>query len=387
MNLSNAGRGFLAASTALLLCLALPGNALAASWSEPIFVDPNGSSYGGDLLALTPSKLLLLYVEDDPNEDYGVFVLRRSTDGGQTWSNTRPLGPGRFALSGTGDVVDLVWLLDGRLRYSRSNNAGVSFTEFTPISPPEAHVASFRVARGANDEVAIVWHLRQERSYSRVSTDGGHSFGPTRLVSRGRNVNLDDLAIGDGVIYLAYENPQYRSGYETHLKVKRSLDNGATWSLATLISEQGEFGSLAVEGSTAFLAYTEWNFDRDRLSARFTTVQYRATTDSGATWSKTRQLAPRSWDSDNSSIVLDDGVLHALLARCDPTWDTCDNERVFYRQSLDGLAWSPPERVSPKGPFFDAWLADVAAVDGVVFASYTGYTWTDSKAVVQIRYP
>jgi hypothetical protein len=387
MDLTNARRGFLAAATAVLLCLAVPGAALAAGWSAPIVVDPEGSLYGGDLLALSPFKLVLLYVEEDPNDDYGSFALRRSTNGGETWSSPQQLGPGSFAMSGTGNFVDLVWLLDGRLRYSRSTNSGASFPEFRVISPPEAHVSSFKVARGPNDDVAIVWHLRQDRSYSRVSTDGGRSFGPIRLVSRGRNVNLDDLAIGNGVVYLAYENPQYWPGYESHLKVKRSLDNGLTWSAAIAISDEGELGSLAAEGTTAYLAYTEWVYNRDQSSARFTTVQYRASFDAGTTWSKPRQLAPHSWDSDKSSIVLDDGVLHALLARCDPTWDTCDNERVTYRRSSDGLTWSPPERVSPKGNFFDAYIADVAAYDGRVFASYTGYTWTDSMAVVQIRNP
>lgn len=379
-----ARRGVLASLAALLLGLANTGAVNAASWSEPIIFDAPGYAYGGDLIVLSPSKLLLVYVIEDPNEGNLFVRLRRSTDGGETWSRPRDFGETGVGLDGSGNVVNLVRLRNGRLWHSRSTDAARSFGPASAMTPRGADVVEFALDHGPGGVVAVVWRIRRGPTLVRVSTDGGASFGQPDTVATARGVRLDDIAIGDGVMYVSYENPQYFPTYETHLKIRWSSDHGATWSGPVLIADEGDTATLTAEGSIAHIAYASW--DAPQSTARFATIQYRSTTNAGESWSPPRQLAPRSWDSHRSSIHLSDGVLHAVIGRCTPSWDTCDDERIFYRRSSDGVTWSPVERVSPR-MFVDAYPADIEAIGGRVFVSYTGYTWTDGSSVVQIRNP
>lgn len=378
-----ARRGLSAAVAASVLALVVSGQSLAASWSPPVDL---GGSYAGDLIVLGESRAVLIYARQDPDDDWSVTtLLRRTRDGGATWSAPRDLGRGALAVDGGGGIVDLVRVRGSRVTYARSTDAGATFGRARALADA-GDVRSIDVARGADGVVAVIWRPMRGPTFVRVSTDGGESFGAVGTVTSAPGVRSPSVAVGDGVIYVVYENPQYFPGYESHMKVRRSTDYGSTWGRPTPISTDAEFDRITAEGKRAYIAYTEWVYDPDEVTARFTTVQYRATTNSGATWSAPRQLSPPSWDAIARSIALRDGVLHAVFGRCTPTWDTCDDERVIYRRSVDGVSWSDPERVSPNPPgFFDTHEAVVDVIGGRVVVAYTGHAPGDYSVFVRLR--
>jgi hypothetical protein len=309
------------------------------------------------------------------------LFLLRSGDGGRSWSTRRQIDADAAALAGEGSAVDLVTLRDGRVWYARSANAGKSFSAASPLSDV-GDIRSIDVARGDHGEAAVIWRVSRGPTVIRASSDGGQSFGDAHSVTTAVGVRSPRLAVGDGVIYVAYENPQYRPGYDINLKIRRSTDGGASWSRPTPVLEALGW-SLSAEGSTAYVAYERWSDHQS--SARFSSVYQMHTSNSGASWTAPRLIAPPSWDAEAPSIEIDEGVAHAVFGRCDPSWDTCDNMRLIYRSTTDGVSWSSPERVSPKS-LYEAYSAEVGVVAGHVFVMFEAYTWTGGSLVVQERH-
>jgi len=338
-----AARASLSMAGAVLLSLLLAGQVLAATWGTPVTLNSPGADYPypGGLVTLGSSTAVVVYGEGyDPTTAYA----RRSTDSGSTWSSPLTLssdvdwGP---KIAGRGSKVDVVWTQDGRLRYARSTDGGASFGPSVALSPAAGTTIDPYVARGPGGQVAVVWQDWVSGIVSlRVSADGGASFGPTRTLTTDPDVEPDGVAIGKGVIYVAYS-----VGYEK-LRVKRSTDSGASWSTPQRITDksQGSGVSITAAGRKAYIAYTLPSSGDDWFK-----VSYRQTTDKGASWSPQRQLSPASWTASNPHLALQGGVLRAAFERCTPEWDICVANRVFYQQSSNGIDWTTPERVSPRG--------------------------------------
>lgn len=338
-----AARASFSMGGAVLLSLLLAGQVLAATWGAPVRLNSPGADYPypAGLVTLGSSTAVVTYTEGyDPSTAYA----RRSTDSGSTW--TAPVTLSRDVewgpeIAGRGSDVDAVWTEDERLRYARSPDGGASFGSSVALSPSAHRAMDPYVARGPGGQVAVVWQDWVSGTvYVRVSVDGGASFAPQRTLATDPEVEPDGVVIGKGIIYVAYT-----IGYEK-LRVKRSTDSGATWSTPQRITDksQGIGVSITAAGRQAYIAYTLRNSDENWFK-----VTYRQTTDKGASWSPQRQLSRASWTASNPHLALKGGTLRAAFERCTPEWDICVGNRVFYRQSSDGISWTSPERVSPRG--------------------------------------
>jgi hypothetical protein len=162
-----------------------------------------------------------------------------------------------------------------------------------------------------------------------------------QTVAKSADIYLNDpfaVAIGDGVIYVAYF-PEW-----TKLRLKRSTNGGATWSSAFSVGNNvdGDSGlDLVASGTHAYLAYA----NRD---VRISSIDYRRTVNSGATWTARMDLAPA--DSDPSlkpHLFLRGGVLRAVYSTCVDNWDYCDPFTPWYTQSGDGFTWTARTRLLP----------------------------------------
>jgi len=282
-----------------------------------------------------------------------VFV-KRSTDGGRSWGVRLGIGGANAemaAVAGLGTDVDLVWQDgDGGVRYARSANAGVSFGRPRLLSPWGTEPS---VARGPNGLVAIGWGgddaSGQPRYSVGVSTDGGRTFGSKTswetsvLWAPERSA----VAVGDGVVYVAYiaADAPFEAGGP--LLLRRSRDAGATWSKAWKLEESGGRSdsddrsgpSISAEGSDAYIAYSI----TDGLG-QFQ-VLYSRTRNSGRTWSTP---APLSADpSDNPQISIRDGVVSAVFRRLtDTSVEGLYRGQLVYRRSSDGINWTAPDPIS-----------------------------------------
>ena len=289
-------------------------------------------------------------------EDGRAVYARRTADGGRTWSPRSTLVSGVEhypSVAGVGRDVDLAYVqsvrcpTDGsrarRLFYRRSADGGETWGPARAMTSACSQIADQDVARHAGGRVSVVWTgLYSGQMFTRTSTDGGTTFGSAR--SAGRTGNSEPgprtfygadpaLAIGDGVMYLAYT-----AGPDV-LAVRHSRNGGATWSspVQFAASTGPAFASLVAAESRAILGYSS-------TASGHSLATYRRTVDRGGTWSGPRPLVPATREEFSSSprFAYQQGLLAALVKHGSP-----GASPVWHLQSTDfGATWSARSRVS-----------------------------------------
>ncbi len=333
----------MAVASAALMSIVVAGTALAASWSPPAQLSSSGLSTAVDVVTINSMTAVAAFSEsNDEGESLGLFT-RRSTNGGVSWGAPVLIGGmGDFpALAADGMNVDVVFnSQNGRVRYARSTDGGVTFGPSMPVSPAGRFAWRPAVAHGPGGVVVIVYEDVQNGNVAvRVSTNNGATFAPADiLTTNGEEIGVA-AAVGDGVIYVGYS-----VGFED-LRVRRSFNNGATWTAADVITNDNfGFGiSMAAEGDRAYFAWTapnEFPYHEQAVLRR--------TTNRGSTWAPILAIAPSNWVTQDPDLGLDGGVLHAVFSRCPVEFDVCFVDRVHYRRSTTGTSWNTLLRVSPK---------------------------------------
>ena len=336
-------------ATAIGMSLVLSSQVVATTWTPKVALTNTSNGQGYGLATLNSSTAVAIFV--DGSKTY----TRRTTNSGGTWRpRVQISGGGTWfaAVAGKGTSVDAVWSRttnfdqDGFLNYRRSTDSGATFAAATPIatmSDPGGFVLyAPAVARGPAGRVAIAWHELStaiNRFQIRVSTDGGATFGLAipLAATTADYARPPTVAIGDGVIYVAYFVDA------TRVELRRSLDDGVTWSLpVTIASDAYPSGniyalSMVANGTAAHFAYsaksgsTEW-------------VRYRRTADKGATWTAVSNLSPATgFKERRPSLSLAGGVVRAVYEACETS--DCSSMRVTYRKRSSG-GWSAEEEAS-----------------------------------------
>jgi hypothetical protein len=384
MGLTHRTRGAarrLGASTlaALGLTLVIASSAIAASWSAPDRLSSSGWVFQADVATMGASNAVAVYVESDGTEGSDELWLRRTTDGGVTWGVPLLVAAHGHspAVAAEGMNVDVVWNgPNGRVRYARSTDGGQTFGAARFLSPLGRFAWRPAVARGPDGTVAVMYEDVQNGNVAvRVSTDSGASFAAADILSgSGGEMGLA-VAIGDGVIYAAYS-----VGYE-RLRLKRSLNNGMSWSDAARITNNlwDDGFSLTAEGAHAYIAYTGPND-----FPNFSQVRYRRTLDGGAHWSSTMPLASRDWTTSDPDLGLAGGVLHAVFALCAADIDYCAGYWAIYRRSTDGVTWGKPRAV-PQSSLYNAYDPRVGSHRALV--TYIGEDESGVDAFARTRLP
>lgn len=188
-----------------------------------------------------------------------------STDDGLTWSDPRDIsrdfgvasasspGPGT-ALSlevgpHAGRLLVASWHgIYGRDYVSLSDDHGASWRTINTSFPRMSEAALTQLPNGS---VLLNMRHRESPKLGRavaVSLDDGETFGPIQydpvLVSP---VCQASIVSFDGVVY--FSNPASREG-RTHLTIRKSTDNCATWSAALLVETNRSAGySCLVKGA------------------------------------------------------------------------------------------------------------------------------------------
>lgn len=356
-------RGLTASVTALILVLVFASQTAGAQWSESVALSSIGERYADQLVVLDDEHIVATFQAEE--YDHARQLIRRSLDGGRTWRPAVEIArwPNFASISGKGIRVDLVKEQSGRVYYQRSTNYGKTFSAPVAISPAGDVVAASGVVAGPDGLVGIWWHVRRGPTFVRFSSDGGQTFDSARRIGMPSGGHIADVALGDGIAYVAYQLSDFR------LRLTRSSDLGMTWSAATNVSDEGLGASLTAEGDRAYVAFTAWGDQDD--GARFMTAKLRGTSDRGSSWSAAANLARHGLDADLPLVVLDDGILHATYYRCTPTWDTCDDSRTLYRRSAAGSHLTEPVRISFPGAT-DAFPHGLGVGERRVFVLYTG---------------
>jgi hypothetical protein len=333
------------AGALLVLLLAQP--VLAVEWGSAVRLSSH-DNYRPRVFRTGPTSALTVYQRGS------YAYARRSVDGGQTWSSPAQIASAirvNFSAAAYGAKVDIAYVrrvttstggTAYRLFYRRSLDGGATWQASRAMTSSTSNIADQAVARHSSGRVTIAWTgYNTGRLYMRTSADGGVTFGSARPIGTTSNwepgakpMYRSDptIGIGTGVTYVAY-----LSGVNT-MSVRRTTDNGVTWSSPTKISSSTEAPfELVATGSNALLAYTS------TASGRMQAV-YRRTTNKGSTWSAPKALSASTNGrfSTTPQFTLKGGVLAVVFKHGTP-----GDSPIWYRQSSDfGLTWSPLSRVS-----------------------------------------
>jgi hypothetical protein len=286
---------------ALVLMAILPARAATFSPDAPrrLTSSGRGTAFARALVRTGPDSAAVVF-SDIGGGRRRVFV-RRTSDDGLTWdARTRISGPGRAshaAVGGDAQGISVAWA-EGRdcqrgpcrVWVASSLDGGQTFTARRPLTR-RGVPGIIQVARSGQLVVIGFTDWRSGRMRLRVSHDGGATFAAP--VSLGTTQNrpfsgtlLDGLvsvAIGDGVSHVAYFDRPHR------LRVRRSLDDGATWGPSQRLGDSSVYGvfglSLVAGGDDAVIAYT----DRSRGFK----VKTQVSLDRGVYWRRATRVSPR----------------------------------------------------------------------------------------------
>ncbi len=256
------------------------------AWSVPIEVanglQPDGRRFPtwNPVLFAPDERSLLLYYKVGPNPREWWGVVRRSIDGGRTWSAESRLADGVLGpiknkpvrlRSGTIVSPSSTEAPDSanawRVHFERSRDGGDTWQRIAPRATPDG---------GEFDAIqpAILVHrdgrvqaLARTRGPARIastwSTDEGRSWSPLELLDLPNpNSGIDAATLRDGRHLLVYNNT---TEGRTPLEVALSRD-GLAWSpLITLEREPGEYSYPAIIQSRDGTVHITWTWRRQRI--------------------------------------------------------------------------------------------------------------------------
>jgi len=199
------------------------------------------------------------------------------------------------------------------VEFDRSTNGGTTFSAPVVLKSAAGVGQGTNVQTGPNGEVYVCWadYDNNKTNASGLgftsSLNGGVSFSPysraftyngIRTVNgpdpRFNNIGMNDFpvlavdktgSIFNGRIYVAY--PEFDANNHAIIRVRTSVDKGATWSCPTTISianaTQSFFPWITVDQSTGDVLIVYYAFDNP--NSAFSTNTYVAhSSDGGATW-------------------------------------------------------------------------------------------------------
>jgi hypothetical protein len=312
----------------------------------------------------------------------------RSTDGGQTWSNSLVPGyPEDGSTAGTASPAQGSCAAGGdpTQAFDGSGHLYYGFICFNRVKPTngsiyvaryddhgEVYVRTVRVERGTPS----VWGLFQDKiniavdpsigtptagnvyvAWARYSgqaannnifftrsTDGGRTFSkPYRLTGGQAEEQFADMAIGpDGAVYVTYREIAHQKSTENRIRIVRSVDGGQSFSAPRTVASIVPFDST--------------DFGPD------TCGDGPFACDSGLTYARSSSL---------SAVAADTTGVHVV-------WNArngAGQAKVFARNSSDGLTWTDPAVTLDSAATGHQFFPDIASNGGtlsVVFQDSRG---------------
>jgi hypothetical protein len=300
----------------------------AATWTVSTVAMLAAGGVGGGLAVTGDMRAIAVYPDDTR------VMTSRTRDGGTTWTAPASIGHGKrgveaVAVTSRGQTVDVAYGYVNRhntygVRYRHSTNGGRTWGPTVPVPFGRAFPDQVVIARGPDGLVAIAAWLGVHLVVS-VSTDGGRSFGSKTLLtthqSNGCVYETGELsvAVADAAVLVSYER---RSG---RLRVVRSTDDGVTWGAPIALSNATDtaFNQLAVSGSDVIAM-----FDVGSGTA------FRRSHNDGLTWGT---AVHRPFVASMGVLRFDQGRYRLVYVS--------PYGHAKYRQSWNGLRWSPAEAV------------------------------------------
>jgi predicted neuraminidase len=249
------------------------------SWSEPVEVARHEGvpCWNPVLWKDRNSSEILLFYKAGPNPDTWTGFLRRSNDGGKTWSETEMLPAGIL-----GPIKNKPFQLeDGTLLCGSSveswrawgcyceitKDLGRTWTKGGPINVPGEPFGVIQptIFRSGPGELRMLMRSRMKKLAASTSKDEGVTWSDAVLTDLpNSSVGVDAVNLSDGRVALVYNHtPRGRSP----LNLGISSDGGKTWeNVLELENTPGkEFSYTAVIETSEKMIATTYTWHREKI--------------------------------------------------------------------------------------------------------------------------
>ncbi|MGB8170398.1 MAG: sialidase family protein [Chthoniobacteraceae bacterium] len=252
---------------------------VGGQWTAPVEVangvQPDGTrhpSWNPVLFQPKTGPLLLFYkVGPDPSTWWG--MLRTSDDGGKTWSEARRLPDGilgpiknKPVQLANGDLLSPTSSEhDGwRVHFERSSDGGKTWSASKPVNDGVAIGAiQPSVLFLGGDRLAAIGRTKQKKVFRVASEDGGRSWGEMTLTELPNpNSGTDAVTLKDGRHLIIYN---HTAKGRSPLNLAASTD-GQTWQAALVLeSEPGEYSYPAIIQTSDGLVHVTYTWKRQKV--------------------------------------------------------------------------------------------------------------------------
>jgi predicted neuraminidase len=252
-------------------------------WNAPVEVatgkQPDGTQHPcwNPVLFQPKSGPLMLFYKVGPSPQKWWGELKLSTDGGQSWSSSRRLPDGILGpiknkpvqltngdiLSGT-SVETPEMPSKWAVYFERSTDGGQTWTATKPVHDGLTIGAiQPSILSLGGDKLLSVGRTKQQRIFEITSDDAGKTWGEMKLGTLPNpNSGTDAVTLKDGRHLLVYNHtPKGRSP----LNLALSTD-GATWQAALILeNEPGEYSYPAIIQTTDGLVHITYTWKRQKV--------------------------------------------------------------------------------------------------------------------------
>ena len=279
-------------------------------------------------LAVTPQGTILAAYDGRPNLDDLPspidLLLRRSTDGGETWSAQQVVRTGT-GLEGFGDPSLLIDTVTGRIFMFHAAGTLAGFFEAAEGTEPTDAVQHVDVS--ISDDDGLTWsHRRLTAQLKRPGITG-------IFAASGTGVRIDEGEYAGRLV----QPMVLLDGGEITAAAAFSDDHGETWTLGDPVGGGTNESAIAMLPDGSLLLHSRGT--PRRLAAR--------SVDGGASWSPVEPVAGLPDPSDNGSLLALAGEPDALLVTSNLDPELRRNTAVSL--SLDGGATWPHQHVICEG--------------------------------------
>jgi len=318
------------------------------TWGSAVNLSTNtGDSYNPEIV-VSGSNVYVVWTQDNAAGTISDIYFRKSGNDGGAWGpkvkiSTSGTNSGPAYVAASGSNVYVAWVDGGNndVHLKRSTDSGNKWKSIVNISNNPGRSSSVQLAVSGS-HVFLVWTQdNSDGSLSdimlRRSADNGASWGPKLKISAsGTNLNsVPQIAVSASNVYVTWDDAGTGNIY-----IKRSADNGATWKpIKNLSNNVGNSDSaqIAVQGSNA---YVVWDNLGDSGAEEFlTSIEFRRSTDNGATWKPISHLITIS--AESSGVFWPEIAASGSKVYLTYLYDTpFYMDLYFQKSSNNGASWT-----------------------------------------------
>jgi predicted neuraminidase len=357
-----------------LLLLALAAQVAQADWQPGQRLTWTSGDSSVPRLAVDSSGSLHLVWEDDTPGNYDVYY-KKSTDGGGTWTVSKRLTWTAGSSSHPAIAVDSEDTLhvvydetapgDYEIYYLRSADGGDTWSAPKRLTWTKERSWDAAIAVDSSDGLHVFWADAIPGNfeiYYKKSPDGGVTWSTNKRLtwtaddSFGPSIAVDP----SGDLYAAWYD--YTPG-PADIYYKKSTDGGAVWSTTKRLTwtADNSFYPYLIAGASGHL-YVAWEDETPGKAE----IYFKKSSDGGAAWSINKRLTWNADDSWTPAIAFaPSGDLHLVWSDYTP-----GNSEIQYKKSTDKgatrtttkrLTWTsgtsqyPVMAIDPSGNIHVVW--------------------------------